>query len=81
MEGRVAVEHLGYGADAVVEEFLLIAYELTLDEADARVAEHLEACLEVEAGQPRPCRALVVGVVTLHLRADVHGIVATALRR
>ena len=81
MERRVAVEQLRDGADGVVVDLVLVAHHLALHEAQPRPLVQLQAGLHVEAAQPRPCRALVVGIVALRLRTHIHRVVATALRR
>ena len=65
----------------MIVDFILITHHLALDEREAGALVEFEACLHVEAAEPRPCRSLMVGIVALCLRANVHGVVATALRR
>ena len=80
-EGRVAVEEFGNRADAVVEEFFFEADELPLDVVHAAHAVDAQVGLEVEAREPRPGGALVVGAVAIFLTARVVGRVALAFGR
>ena len=80
-EGRVAVEEFGNRADAVVEEFFFEADELPFDVVHAAHAVDAQVGLEVEAREPRPGGALVVGAVALFLTARVVGRVALAFGR
>src|SRR3712207_8236121 len=80
-ERWVAVEEFGQRAQTAVVHLLLVARHLALNETQAGALVEFHAGLKVEAAEPRPCRTLVVGVVALHLRTLVHGVVATALGR
>ena len=80
MEGRVAVEQLGYGADAVVEEFLFVAHEQTVHITHLAKSVYLQASLHVESCEPRPSCALMIGIVALNLRTYIHRVVAVTLR-
>ena len=65
----------------MIVHLILITHELTLDETQTATFIELQASLHVEATEPRPCGALMVGVVTLGLRTDIHRVVAATLRR
>ena len=69
--GGFAVEEFGNRADAVVEEFFFEANELALDVVHAAHAVDAQIGLEIEAREPRPGGALVVGAVAIFLTSHI----------
>ena len=80
-EGGIAVEEFGNRADAVVEEFFFEADELALDVVHAAHAVDAQIGLEIEAREPRPSGALVVGAVAIFLTSHIIGRVTLAFGR
>ena len=80
-ERRIAVEEFGDGAHAVVEEFFFKSDELSLDIVHSAHLVDTQISLKIEAGEPGPCGALVVGIVALLLMSCIVGGVAATLGR
>ena len=80
-EGWVAVEEFGDGAHTVVEEFFFKADELSLNVVHSTHLVDAQISLEIEAGEPWPRGALVVGIVALLLMSHIVGRVASTLGR
>ncbi len=80
-ETRIAIEEFGNCTYEVGEEVFLKDIKLTLNVAYAAHLVDAQVSFEIEACEPRPCRALMVGIVTTNLLADIERIVAAALRR
>ena len=79
LEGRIAVKEFAHRAYTMLLKLFLHADERALDEGDSTATIELEAGLEVRAQEPRPYRAIVVGLLPLPLRAVTLGLVAVTL--
>ena len=79
VERRVAVEHLRYGTESVVEELFFEAHHLSFYKAETAHLVDFEVCFQIESGEPRPCGAIMIGFVSIPLHSGIVGAIASAL--